>query len=134
MWMFWVGLALADTPVKGATPIGGTVKAPPNVEIIPAVLEGSVKLVLADRDGDEVIIDGWPAGNLPLTTQLAEGPHEVRVNGAKGKLDVTIWVTIQPNAVPEINLAAPPPPPPGIGAPIEAAVPVGAPPAPKNPS
>ncbi|MEZ4236653.1 MAG: hypothetical protein R3F59_10965 [Myxococcota bacterium] len=36
-------------------------------------------------------IDGWQAGELPLTTQLAEGPHQFVVEGSGGKLQVEIY-------------------------------------------
>lgn len=129
--MFWMlNLALAGTTSEGP-PIGGTVKAPPNVEIVPSVLEGSVKLVLPGREGDEVYVDGWPAGSLPVVTQLAEGPHQVRVNGPKGKLEVEVWVTVTSGAVPEINLAAPPAPPPDVAPVVPAPAPAPK-PAPKS--
>lgn len=105
--MWWtMSLAFAGPP---GTPIGGTVKAPPNVEIVPAVLESSVRLVFAGREGDEVLVDGWPAGPLPVLTQLAEGPHKVRVDGPKGRLELEVWITVTADQIPEINLAAPPP-------------------------
>jgi hypothetical protein len=111
MWCWMLSLAMAGPPSSGSPPIGGTVKPPTGVEIVPAVLEGSVRLVLPGREGDEVYVDGWPAGPLPVLTQLAEGPHQVKVDGVKGKVEVEVWVTVVKDKVPEIDLSAPPPPP-----------------------
>jgi hypothetical protein len=111
MWCWMFAVAMAGPPSSSSPPIGGTVKPPNGVEIVPAVLEGSVRLVLPGREGDEVFVDGWSAGSLPVLTQLAEGPHQVRVDGTKGKVEVEVWVTVVKDKVPEINLSAPPPPP-----------------------
>lgn len=115
MWWWVLGVALAGPGVRGgATAIEDRVVPPPNVEIVPQIVEGSVRLVMAGRDGDSVFVDGWPAGVLPVVTQLAEGPHTFRVEGKTGKHEIELMVTVVSGRVPDIDLALPPPEPPPV--------------------
>jgi hypothetical protein len=68
--------------------------------------------VLAGREGDQVYVDEWNAGALPLETQLAGGLHMFRVEGAKGRVTVQKNVEIVPGEVVTVDLAPPPPPAP----------------------
>jgi hypothetical protein len=91
-------------------------KAPPpvvtEIQVIPAMVEGKVKLSLAGRDGDQVFIDEWSAGVLPVETMLAEGPHLFRVEGPRGaKHEVSIYVTVAADKVTDVDLAVPVAPP-----------------------
>jgi hypothetical protein len=87
----------------------------PVIEVVPQFHEGQVHLFLAGRDGDKVFIDDFPFGVLPLTTQLAEGPHTFRVEGAQGKYVVDREVKVVEGVVSELDLAPLPPPPPAPG-------------------
>lgn len=106
------------------TPLNPKVQAPPNVEIVPQFVDVSVNLSFPGRDGDAVFVDGWPAGKLPVQTQLSEGAHTFRIEGATGKFEVELYVPALQNAVTQIDLSVPPPPP-------EVSAPVPAPAAPK---
>ena len=55
---------------------------------IAAVEQGTVRVVLAGRDGDAVYIDGWNAGVLPLETEIVGGLHMFRVEGEQGRVEV----------------------------------------------
>jgi hypothetical protein len=113
--MWWFALAALADPVRGsATSIEDGVVAPKNVEIVQQFLEGSVRIVMAGREGDAVFVDGWDAGPLPLATELSEGPHVFRVEGAKGRHQIERMVTLVAGRVTEIDLAVPETPPPPV--------------------
>lgn len=98
--MWWiVSLALGAPP----QPAPATV-----IEVVPSVLEGQFRLTCEGRDGDRVFVDGWEAGVLPLETALAEGEHEFRVDGAKGRLMVALYVKPLAGQTVAIDLAKPP--------------------------
>ncbi|MEZ4240436.1 MAG: PEGA domain-containing protein [Myxococcota bacterium] len=117
----WLGLLLSGAAAAG-TPAAPAPQPAPVIEVVPQFPEGQVRLVAAGREGDAVSIDGWQAGELPLTTQLAEGPHQFVVEGSGGKLQVEIYVKVKPKDVLEIDLAHPPKqdPPPAPVAPVPA--------------
>ncbi len=99
MWMLLSGMALAGPPMP----------PPPNPEIEvvrdePA--QGKFRLVYAGREGDALKVDGWPFGNLPVETELAEGLHTFRIDGEAGKVEVSTTLVVQADAVVEIDLAA----------------------------
>ncbi len=120
VWM--LGLTAAGAPPQPQP-------APVEIEVVPSVIEGRVRLVLAGREGDQVYVDEWNAGALPLETQLAGGLHTFRVEGAKGLVTVQKNVEVVPGEVVTVDLTppapAPAPPPPPASAP---------PPAPANPT
>lgn len=80
------------------------------IEVVPHFPEGQVRLTLPGREGDQVYVDGWAAGKLPLVTMLAEGPHLFRVDGAAGRLEREVYVKVNPKQVLEIDLSVEPPP------------------------
>ena len=84
----------------------------PVIEVVPHFVQGQVHLFLAGREGDQVFIDDFPFGVLPLTTELTGGPHRFRVDGAKGRHTIELEVKIVPDGVAQLDLATPPPPPP----------------------
>jgi hypothetical protein len=110
----------------GQTGAAGPAQPPPEpvteIEIVPSVVEGPVKLVFAGREGDQVFVDEWNAGALPLETQLAGGLHTFRVEGAKGKVTVQKVVDVVPGQVVTVDLTPPPPPAPAP-APVPPATP-----------
>lgn len=109
MWCLAMA-ALADPGVRGnATAIEDQVVPPPNVEIVQQFLEGSVRVVMAGREGDAVFVDGWQAGVLPLETQLVEGSHTFRVEGKSGRHEIERTVPLVVGRVPVIDLAVPEP-------------------------
>ena len=104
MWLFALPvLAAPEPPLPPPAPV---------IEVVPGYLQGQVHLFLAGREGDKVFIDDFAFGELPLTTELTEGPHRFRVDGATGRYSVDLEVKIVPNGVTELDLAPPPPPPP----------------------
>lgn len=108
-WVLWLAaLATAgDPPTDPKAPKPLPPKVVTEIQVIPAMVQGTVKLVLAGRDGDRVYIDGWNAGSLPVETELAEGPHIFRVEGEKGKHEVSIYVTPAAGKVTEVDLSVP---------------------------
>lgn len=118
-WVLWLA-ALAgagDPPPDPKDPKPLPPKVVTEIQVIPAMVQGQVKLVMPGRDGDRVFIDGWNAGSLPLETELAEGPHIFRVEGEKGKHEVSIYVTPAAGKITEVDLSAP------VAAPVPAPVP-----------
>jgi hypothetical protein len=103
--MFWLVLSASAAPPPAPPPA-------PVIEVVPAFVQGQVHVFLAGREGDQVFIDDFPFGVLPLTTELTEGPHKFRVEGAKGRHVADLEVKIAPGAVAELDLAPPPPPAP----------------------
>src|SRR5262245_24233563 len=103
--MWWVAWIAA---VAGAAdPMDPKPKVVTEIQVIPAMVQGTCKLSMPGRDGDVVYIDGWNAGSLPVTTEVAEGPHIFRVEGEKGKHEVSIYVTITKGKVTDVDLSAP---------------------------
>lgn len=113
------GSATTATAGQTTAPLNPKVQAPPNVEIVPQFVEVSVQLAFPGREGDAVFVDGWPAGKLPVVTQLAEGAHVFRIEGSTGKFEVELYVPALQDAVTEIDLSVPPPPP-EVSAPVPA--------------
>jgi hypothetical protein len=109
MLLFWALVAQADPPAAGQA------KAPEKptvvIEVAPTVIEGSVKVAFPGFDGAKLFVDGWYAGDLPVQTDLAEGPHRFRVETSTTKQTIEAWVTPVPGSVMEIDLSAPPKPP-----------------------
>src|SRR5688572_23159456 len=103
----WVWLASLASVGWSADPPAPAPKVITEINVIPSTTEGSVKLVMPGRDGDAVYVDGWNAGVLPVETALAEGPHLFRVEGPKGKHEVSIYVTVAKDKVTEVDLSAP---------------------------
>lgn len=102
--MIWlVPAALAEPPPAPAPP--------PVIEVVPHFREGQVHLFFAGREGDDVYVDGWNAGVLPLTTQLMEGLHRFRVEGKKGRHEIEVVVTLAESGVTPLDLSGAPPPP-----------------------
>jgi hypothetical protein len=96
----WTGPALGGPPAPAPAP---------EIEIVPQFPEGQIRVVLPGREGDEVFVDGWSAGKLPVVTELAEGLHRFRVEGAAGKVEREVYVTVKPKEVLEIDLTVPAP-------------------------
>lgn len=88
---------------------------PSNIEVVPQVTQGAVTFVLAGREGDPLFIDGWKAGVLPLETDIAEGFHELRVEGEQGKVVVARMVALNKSGKTVIDLAEAPPPVEDVG-------------------
>lgn len=110
----------------GQTGAAGPPQSPPapvtEIEVVPSVVEGQVRIMFAGREGDRVYIDEWNAGALPLETTLAGGLHVFRVEGPRGPLTVQKIVDVVPGEVVTLDLAPPPPPPPPPPAPAPAPV------------
>ena len=67
--------------------------------------QGTFRLVYAGREGDTLRVDGWPFGTLPVETELAEGLHTFRIEGAAGKLDISATLVVEADKVVEVDLA-----------------------------
>jgi len=115
MLLVWLGIiGWAAEPAKPA-PKPAPPKVVTDINVVPQLQEGQVKLTMPGRDGDAVYVDGWNAGTLPVQTDLAEGPHLFRVEGPAGTHEVSIYVTVAKDKVTTVDLTAPvasPPPPP----------------------
>ena len=77
----------------------------PSFAEIAAVEQGTVRIVLAGREGDAVYVDGWNAGVLPLETELVGGLHTFRVEGEQGRVEVQQAIDFS-GGTPTIDLAA----------------------------
>ncbi|MCB9685395.1 MAG: hypothetical protein H6735_10175 [Alphaproteobacteria bacterium] len=100
MW-WWTMAALAAPQSAPAAP-------EPIIEIVPTLTQGQFHLTYTGRDGDRIFIDGWEAGVLPLQTELAEGSHQFRIEGAQGKLVVELYTAPVAEQVVEVDLAQKP--------------------------
>ena len=106
VWLLWaVAIASPSTSPPGTS-------SDPEIVVVPSVVEGTVKLVFAGREGDVLYIDGWKAGALPLETTLAGGIHHFRIDGETSRVELDLNVEVVPGQVVVVDLAPPPPPPP----------------------
>lgn len=111
--MLWWAIALSTWANPPANESPGPKKAPVVIEVVPTVVEGQFKVTLADHEGDDLLVDGWPAGTLPVVTTLAEGPHRFRIKRGETLLkEIEAYVIPVADKVVEIDLAHPPKPPP----------------------
>ena len=106
MGVVWIlgAVAIASPPA--------TSESGPEIVVVPSVVEGTVKLVFAGREGDTVYIDGWKAGALPLETTVAGGIHHFRIEDDTSRVELDLNVEVVPGQVVVVDLAPPPPPPP----------------------
>ncbi|NCG21589.1 MAG: hypothetical protein GWP91_21455 [Rhodobacterales bacterium] len=96
--------AEVTVPTASLTPPAGTSQATPERE--PDVVEapaptasariGAIMVFYAGRSGDQLLIDGTPAGPLPVRSELAEGNHSFTVTGAVGEVKVSKMITLKP--------------------------------------
>ncbi|MCA9495163.1 MAG: hypothetical protein KC621_34785 [Myxococcales bacterium] len=100
MWWWTMAALAAPTPAPAAPE--------PIIEIVPTLTQGQFRLSYAGRDGDRIFVDGWEAGVLPLQTELAEGSHQFRLEGAQGKLVVELYTKPVAEQVVEVDLAQKP--------------------------
>lgn len=78
MFYMWAAIAVAAPPPE------------PEVEIVrESYEEGPVKLTFPGREGDEVSVDGWRLGKLPVETSLLQGIHTFDVKGKAGPFSIT---------------------------------------------
>jgi hypothetical protein len=101
--MMWLLLPAFAQPAPPPAPV---------IEVVPAFVQGQVHVFLAGREGDQIFIDDFPFGVLPLTTELTEGPHKFRVEGPKGRHVANVDLKIVPDGVAQVDLAPAPAPAP----------------------
>lgn len=94
MWIWMLGVATAGPP-----------DAPQDVEIVyNTERQGKVRIVLAGREGDTIRVDGWVLGTLPLETELVEGLHTFKVEGAAGVVEVKTNLVVS-DEITQLDLA-----------------------------
>lgn len=99
-------VALAAPPADKAKK--GDPKTEVVIEVVPNVIEGQVRVFMPGRDGDELFVDEWTAGPLPVQTTLAEGFHHFRIEGKAGRQIIEAYVTPVVDKVIDLDLANPP--------------------------
>lgn len=108
--ILWCAAALA-TPPAAEKPKAGDGKATVVIEVVPTIVEGQVKIFMTGHEGDQLFVDGWEAGTLPLETTLAEGPHRFKVKSPSSEQEIEGYIVPVVGKIIELDLLNPPKPP-----------------------
>ena len=101
MWHAWLAVALANPPPAY------------EIEVVSdELVEGQVRIELPGREGDMLRIDGMVFGHLPITTELVEGLHHFRVDGERGRFEITTQLVAKKDELVVLDLARAKPPAP----------------------